>query len=151
MKLKWLIIGNDGVGKTSLSSIIEEKDLNKKKSLDFQYRDKTIEAPEGFIENSYLNNALIMIGQNQAKVVVFMLDDEKDNHIPPNFARTFTRKTITIINKIDLYDKEDMDRLREIKDSIGSEIGFEISLKTGEGVDKLKKYIKEIEDERCFL
>ncbi|MDY3007283.1 EutP/PduV family microcompartment system protein [Anaerococcus porci] len=151
MKLKWLIIGNDGVGKTSLSSIIEEKDLNKKKSLDFQYRDKTIEAPEGFIENSYLNNALIMVGQNQAKVVVFMLDDEKDNHIPPNFAKTFTRKTITIINKIDLYDKEDMDRLREIKDSIGSEIGFEISLKTGEGVDKLKKYIEEIEDERCFL
>lgn len=151
MKLKWLIIGNDGVGKTSLSSIIEEKDLNKKKSLDFQYRDKTIEAPEGFIENSYLNNALIMVGQNQAKVVVFMLDDEKDNYIPPNFAKTFTRKTITIINKIDLYDKEDMDRLREIKDSIGSEIGFEISLKTGEGVDKLKKYIEEIEDERCFL
>lgn len=151
MRRKRLIIGNDGVGKTSLASLIEERKLKKKKSLDFQYRNKTIEAPEGYIENSYLNNALIMVGQNQAEVVVFMLDNEKDNHIPPNFAKSFTKKTITIINKIDLYDEKDLDRLREIKDSIGSFKHFEISLKTGEGVENLKKFIKEIEDQRCFL
>lgn len=151
MRLKWLIIGNDGVGKTSLSSFIEKKDLINKKSLDFQYRDMTIEAPEGFIENSYLNNILIMVGQNQAKVVVFMIDGKEDNHFPPNFAKSFTRKTITIINKIDLYDKEKLDKLRKLSKIIGSDEIFEISLKTGQGLDRLEKYIKEVEDERCFL
>lgn len=151
MRKKWLIIGNDGVGKTSLSSLIEKRSLSFKKSLDFQYRDKTIEASEGFIENSYLNNNLIMVGQNQAKVVVFMIDCEKDNHIPPNFAKSFTKKTLTIINKIDLYDRKQMNRLREIAKSIGSDEIFEISLKAKENLGRLEKYIKMVEDERCFL
>ena len=43
MRRKWLIAGNDGVGKTSLASLIEEKNLKSKKSLDLQFREKTIE------------------------------------------------------------------------------------------------------------
>ncbi len=104
MSRKWLIAGNDGVGKTSLASLIEEKNLKSKKSLDLQFREKTIEVSEGYIENPYLNSALIMVGQNQALVNIFMIDLQKDCHVPPNFAKSFTRPTITIINKIDLYD-----------------------------------------------
>lgn len=151
MRRKWLIAGNDGVGKTSLASLIEGVDLKAKKSLDLQFRDKTIEVSEGYIENPYLNSALIMIGQNQALVNIFMIDLEKDCHFPPNFAKSFTRPTITVINKIDLYDKKQVKKLRQIAEAIGSDHIFEISIKKGTGLDKLRKYIKEIEDERCFL
>ena len=40
MRRKWLIAGNDGVGKTSLASLIEGVDLKAKKSLDLQFREK---------------------------------------------------------------------------------------------------------------
>ncbi len=151
MRRKWLIAGNDGVGKTSLASLIEEENLKSKKSLDFQFREKTIEVSEGYIENPYLNSALIMVGQNQALVNIFMIDLEKDCHFPPNFAKSFTRPTITLINKIDLYDDCQLKKLRQIGKSIGSDHIFEISIKKGVGVEKLRKFIKEIEDERCFL
>lgn len=151
MKRKYLIAGNDGVGKTRLASLIEQRKLESKKSLDLQFREKTIEVSEGYIENSYLNSALIMVGQNQALINIFMIDLQKDCHFPPNFAKSFTRPTIAVINKIDLYDDEQLKKLRQIADEIGSDYIFEISLKTGKGLEELRKYIKEIEDERCFL
>lgn len=151
MRRKWLIAGNDGVGKTSLASLIEKRKLNAKKTLDLHFREKTIEVSEGYIENPYLNSALIMVGQNQALVNIFMIDLEKDCHFPPNFAKSFTRPTITLINKIDLYDDCQLKKLRQIGKSIGSDHIFEISIKKGVGVEKLRKFIKEIEDERCFL
>lgn len=151
MRRKWLIAGNDGVGKTSLASLIEKRKLNAKKTLDLYFREKTIEVSEGYIENPYLNSALIMVGQNQALVNIFMIDLEKDCHFPPNFAKSFTRPTITLINKIDLYDDYQLKKLRQIGKSIGSDHIFEISIKKGTGVEELRKFIKEIEDERCFL
>lgn len=151
MRRKWLIAGNDGVGKTSLASLIEKRKLDAKKALDLQFREKTIEVSEGYIENPYLNSALIMVGQNQALVNIFMIDLEKDCHFPPNFAKSFTRPTITLINKIDLYDDYQLKKLRQIGKSIGSDHIFEISIKKGTGVEELRKFIKEIEDERCFL
>ena len=151
MRRKWLIAGNDGVGKTSLASLIEDKNIKSKKSLDFQFREKTIEVSEGYIENPYLNSALIMVGQNQSLVNIFMIDLQQDCHFPPNFAKSFTRPTITIINKIDLYDDVKLEKLRQIANAIGSDYIFEISLKTGKGLEKLRKYIKETEEKRCFL
>lgn len=150
MRRKWLLIGNDGVGKTTLASLIEKRDLSFKKSLDLQYRDKTIEVSEGYIENSYLNNALIMVGQNQALVNVFMIGDGKDIHIPPGFAKSFTKETITIINKIDLYDEDKLCDLKDKAREIGSGKIFEVSFKTGQGLDKLKEYIKKVEERYAF-
>lgn len=149
MRRKWLIAGSEGVGKSSLANYIEGEERQLKNTPDFLYREKTIEVPSSFIDLPYLNNVVIMVGQNQAIVNVFIIDD-KQNHFPPHFAKSFTRPSITIINKIDLYDENKLRNLRQVAKDIDSDKIFEISLKTGQGLDELEKYIKEIEKKYAF-
>lgn len=146
MKRKWLITGSEKVGKTTLANFIEKEDYPLKKTLDLRYRANTIEVPSEFIAIPYLNNAVIMIGQNQSLANLFLIDLEKTIHFPPNYARSFTRKSICIIMKTDLYSKEQLSLLWQKAKAINANDIIGISFKTGVGLEQLEKRIKEIEE-----
>lgn len=144
MKRKWLIVGKKNSGKTKLADYIERTREENRYSLDLHYRDNTIEVPSEYLEVNYLNHAIIMISQNQALANLFLIATDDISIYPPDFSRAFTRPCATIITKIDLVSKSWLKEVYKEALKIGSEYIFKLSFKTGEGLDELEKYIKEI-------
>ncbi|NMW85323.1 ethanolamine utilization protein EutP [Peptoniphilus sp. AGMB00490] len=146
MKRKWVIVGKNNSGKTKLADFIEKDSNNKKVSLDLYYRDKTIEIPGEYLEMNYLNNAIIMISQNQALGTLFVVSADDEFIYPPNFAKSFTRICATVITKIDLVEEIKLKEIHEKALEIGTENIFLVSNKTHEGLDELEEFIKGCED-----
>lgn len=120
---------------------------NRKKivnSLDLCYRDNTIEIPSEYLEVNYLNNAIIMISQNQGLGTLFLVSADEDSIYPPQFSKSFTRMCLTIITKTDLVSKTRLKTIYENALEIGSEKIFLVSNKTKEGLKELERYMEKV-------
>lgn len=145
MRRKWVIVGKKNSGKTTIADFIE-KDKKKSSSLDLFYRNKTIEVPSEYLEMNYLNNSIIMISQNQALGTLFIVAADDEFIYPPNFAKSFTRVSATIITKTDLVDNSNLEKIYEKALEIGTKNIFLVSNKTGKGLDELEKFIEGCEE-----
>lgn len=145
MKRKWVIVGKKNSGKTKIADFIEGKEDKKSSSIDFYYRNNTIEVPSEYLEVNYLNNIIIMISQNHAIGTLFIISADDDNLVyPPNFSKSFTRPCATIITKIDLVNKDKLEKLYDKALEIGPKNIFLVSNKTKKGLDGLKKFVKDV-------
>ncbi|MBU5668828.1 EutP/PduV family microcompartment system protein [Peptoniphilus sp. MSJ-1] len=144
MKRKWVIVGKKNSGKTTVADFIEGKKDKKSSSLDLYYRENTIEVPSEYLEVNYLNNIIIMISQNHAIGTLFILSAEDDVVYPPNFGKSFTRPTATIITKIDLVNKDKLEKIYKKALEIGANNIFLISNKTRKGLVELNNFIKDV-------
>lgn len=140
-----LIMGAKGVGKRSLSDLIEGEKTSNKNNLDLYYRKKTIIAPGEFLEQSWLNNALIMVSQNQAYINLFLLNSIDSSYYPPAFANSFTKKNIGVITKIDLMDETNYKKSYKMAEQLRVDQVVALSNKTQDGLEELIKIIKEAE------
>ena len=138
-------MGATGVGKRSLSDLIEGEKTPMKNNLDLYYRKKTIIAPGEFIEQGWLNNALIMVSQNQAYINLFLINSLENSYYPPAFANSFTKRNIGVITKIDLMDEKAYKKSYQMAEDLGLDQILAISNKTQDGLKKLIEIIKEAE------
>lgn len=140
-----LIMGAKGVGKRTLSNLIEGEQTTNKNNLDLYYRKKTIIAPGEFLEQTWLNNALIMVSQNQAYINLFLINSLDNSYYPPAFANSFTKRNIGVITKIDLMDEKNYKKSYQMAEDLGLDQIVAISNKTKDGLEKLIEIIKEAE------
>lgn len=140
-----LIMGAKGVGKRTLSNLIEGEQTTNKNNLDLYYRKKTIIAPGEFLEQTWLNNALIMVSQNQAYINLFLINSLDNSYYPPAFANSFTKRNIGVITKIDLMDEKNYKKSYQMAEDLGLDQIVAISNKTQDGLEKLIEIIKEAE------
>lgn len=140
-----LIMGANGVGKRTLSNLIEGEQTTNKNNLDLYYRKKTIIAPGEFLEQTWLNNALIMVSQNQAYINLFLINSLDNSYYPPAFANSFTKRNIGVITKIDLMDEKNCKKSYQMAEDLGLDQIVAISNKTQDGFEKLIEIIKEAE------
>ena len=140
-----LIMGAKGVGKRTLSNLIEGEQTTNKNNLDLYYRKKTIIAPGEFLEQTWLNNALIMVSQNQAYINLFLINSLHNSYYPPAFANSFTKRNIGVITKIDLMDEKNYKKSYQMAEDLGLDQIVAISNKTQDGLEKLIEIIKEAE------
>lgn len=142
---KILIMGSNGVGKRSLSDLIEGEKTSKKNNLDLYYRKKTIIAPGEFLEQCWLNNALIMVSQNQAYINLFLINCLDKSYYPPAFANSFTKRNVGVITKTDLMDEDNYKKSYQMALELGVDQIVAISNENHKGIEKLIEIIKEAE------
>ena len=143
-KKRWIVVGLDGCGKTQLCNYIEGYKSEKRNSQELIYREKTLQIPSSYLENTWMNNIIIMLAQNQGKANIFLLDARSlESMYSPAYAKAFTKDSIAIVNHAEYLDEESRDKAKKIVEKISCDHVLFLSFKTGEGVDELDKWLEK--------
>lgn len=141
---RWIVIGLEGSGKSEVCNYIEGEETKSKINGDLKYRGNTLEVPGNYIENTWMNNIIIMLSQNQAKANIFLIDGETLMSLyPPKFVKAFTKPSIGIITKSDLLNEDKRIKSKKILEELGSSNNIFISFETKEGLDELSNWLQK--------
>lgn len=146
---KWMVLGLPSSGKTALADWIEGLPGAGPRRQDLHYRPRTIDVPGMYIENAWLNNAIITIAQNHACGVLFLVDGSTGKSLySPAYANVFTVPTLGIVSKCDLATDESLAKaIRALKDA-GLDAPLAVSTVTVEGLDALRTRMQNAEQGR---
>jgi ethanolamine utilization protein EutP len=140
---KIILIGKTGSGKTTLCQNIHGEVMEYKKTQAIDTHENAIDTPGEYIENRFYYKALIVTAAD-ADIIGLVQDcTEEDSFFPPSFGSVFPKPVIGIITKADLAkDNEDILRAKQYLEMAGAADIFTISSIKEEGVEELKKYLK---------
>ena len=100
--MKVMLIGESGVGKTTLIQVLTGATFAAKKTQAVEFCGRFIDTPGEFLENRRFYPALITSSVD-CDVVVMVQDATRNNSLfPPQFSTIFTRKVIGIVTKVDV-------------------------------------------------
>ena len=137
---KTLLIGRHGVGKTTLTQAIKGETIRYEKTQYMLYGDWLIDSPGEYAEVHGLGAALAIYAYEAEIVALLIAADEDYSLFPPNITCMVNREVIGIVTKIDKASPERAERWLKLS---GCEKIFPINSHTGEGVDKLKAYLRK--------
>lgn len=137
-KKRVLLIGPTGSGKTTLANVLNACDGPLLKTQTITYGNNTIDVPGSYIENAGMYKHIIATAQNASHVLV-LIDQSKCTEVySPGFAKAFRIPVIGVITKCDLIEENLETCIRQLKRIGVSEPFFQISVKTGKGLEDLK-------------
>jgi len=138
---KLMVIGAIGSGKTSLVMAIHGDSGSASKTQAINYNKFTIDTPGEYMENPIMYSALMSTAL-EAKYIIFTQDSTSDRSIyPPGFAKAFNAMTVGVITKIDHQDSN-VEKSKEHLKNLGLKGPiFKVSSYSGEGIEKVKKFI----------
>lgn len=140
-----IVVGLKNSGKTSICDYIEGVNSKSYNRQDLLYRDKTLEIPASYVENTWMNNIIIMLAQNQGKANLFLLDGENLNSMySPGYTKAFTKASLGIVTKSDLLDEEKRFQAERVMKAIGCNKVIFTSFVTFEGLQELSNWLEEI-------
>ena len=137
---KTLLVGRHGVGKTTLTQAINGETIRYEKTQYMLYGDWLIDSPGEYAEVHGLGAALAIYSYEADIVALLIAADEDYSLFPPNITCMVNREVIGIVTKIDKASPERAERWLRLS---GCEKIFPINSHTGEGVDKLKAYLRK--------
>ena len=137
---KTLLVGRHGVGKTTLTQAIKGETIRYEKTQYMLYGDWLIDSPGEYAEVHGLGAALAIYSYEADIVALLIAADEDYSLFPPNITCMVNREVIGIVTKIDKASPERAERWLRLS---GCEKIFPINSHTGEGVDKLKAYLRK--------
>ncbi|MGY4105697.1 EutP/PduV family microcompartment system protein [Ignavigranum ruoffiae] len=144
MNQRIMMIGPVGHGKTSLIQALETKTQEYNKTQDIIYSGKFIDTPGEFVQHRHFNNALQVTSQD-ASLLCFVLDARsKEQIFSPNYAQSFNKPVIGIVTHIDVATDEEIINASKELLKAGTNLIFNISTVSGDGIDELKKYLTEV-------
>lgn len=136
---KTLLVGRHGVGKTTLTQALKGETIQYEKTQYMLYGDWLIDSPGEYAEVHGLGAALAIYAYEAEIVALLIAADEDYSLFPPNITCMVNREVIGIVTKIDKASPERAERWLRLS---GCENIFPINSHTGEGVDKLKAYLR---------
>lgn len=99
---KMMLIGESGVGKTTLIRVLSGEGFSAKKTQAVEFCGRFIDTPGEFLENRRFYPALITSSAD-CDVVAMVQDATRISSLfPPQFATLFTRKVVGIVTKVDV-------------------------------------------------
>lgn len=136
---KLILIGRTGCGKTTLTQILHDENIDYKKTQAIEYSKNIIDTPGEYIENRALYRALI-VSSADCDVIALLQDCTEEGSIfPPNFASIFAKPVIGIITKTDLCnDAESYKKAEEFLFTAGVHKVFKISSFNKNGINEIK-------------
>ncbi len=137
---KTLLVGRHGVGKTTLTQAIKGETIRYEKTQYMLYGDWLIDSPGEYAEVHGLGAALAIYAYEADVVALLVAADEDYSLFPPNITCMVNREVIGIVTKIDKASPERAERWLRLS---GCEKIFPINSHTGEGVDRLKAYLRK--------
>jgi ethanolamine utilization protein EutP len=137
---KTLLVGRHGVGKTTLTQALKGEMIEYVKTQYIQYGEWLIDSPGEYAEVHGLGAALAIYSYEAEVVALLIAADEDYSLFPPNITCMVNREVIGVVTKI---DKAPPTRAENWLRLSGCEKIFPINSHTGEGVDKLKAYLRK--------
>ena len=137
---KLILIGKSGSGKTTLTQRLKNLPQNYHKTQYIDYHDYIIDTPGEYSENVSLASALALYSYEADVVGLVISADEWFSLFPPNITCLVNRDVVGIITKTDKTEANPNRVKGWLKES-GCKKIFEISSKTGKGIDDLLAYL----------
>ncbi|MEE0434261.1 MAG: EutP/PduV family microcompartment system protein [Peptococcaceae bacterium] len=140
-----MLIGPRGSGKSTLANVLNAEDRPLRQTQDTIYRKYTLDVPSGYLENSWMYQHLIALSQDAWCILVLVDGSKRTEVYSPGFAKTFRCPVVGVISKCDLCSEGVTQAEKEL-----AKIGvrppyFAISAKSGEGLERLITYLKQLE------
>lgn len=137
---KLILIGKSGSGKTTLTQRLKNLPQSYHKTQYIDYHDYIIDTPGEYSENASLALALALYSYEADVVGLVISADEWFSLFPPNITCLVNRDVVGIITKTDKTEANP-NRVKGWLEESGCKKIFEISSKTGEGIDDLLAYL----------
>lgn len=137
-----MLIGKTGSGKTSFCQVINDCELNYKKTQAIEVFNKVIDTPGEYLENRRLYKALLVTAVDADLIILLQDCTDRQCMFPPGFATMFNKPVIGMVTKIDLATAdEEIEKAENILTLAGAGRVFRISNRSKTGIDEVKKYI----------
>lgn len=137
---KTLLVGRHGVGKTTLKQVLRGEEIHYVKTQYMDYGDWLLDSPGEYAEVHGLGAALAIYSYEADVVALLISADDDYSLFPPNITCMVNRDVIGIVTKI---DKASPERAANWLRLSGCKLIFPINSKSGEGVEKLKSYLRK--------
>lgn len=140
---KIILIGNIACGKTTLCQRINGMAMDYKKTQAPEVYGQTIDTPGEYLENRALTRNLVVTAL-EADVVVFVVDATQERYMfSPGQSNSFAQTVIGVVSKIDIATEKQRNTARQLLELAGAQRIFELSSRTGEGVEDFLQYLRQ--------
>lgn len=134
---KMMLIGESGVGKTTLIRVLSGDNFSAKKTQAVEFCGQFIDTPGEFLENRRFYPALITSSVD-CDVVAMVQDATRISSLfPPQFATIFNRRVVGIVTKVDA-EGCNVDRAERFLKNAGAKEIIRSSSMTNIGLDTLQ-------------
>lgn len=140
-KKRVMVIGPTGCGKTALVNALNGQEGPLRKTQNIIYKDKTIDVPGAYIENTWMYKHLIAAAQDASHVLILIDQSKCDDVYSPGFAKVFQCPVIGVITKCDLRTDNEELAVQKLKKLGIAEPYFRISVPEGTGIKELKEHL----------
>lgn len=138
---KMMLIGESGVGKTTLIRVLSGDDFSTRKTQAVEFCGQFIDTPGEFLENRRFYPALITSSAD-CDVVAMVQDPTRISSLfPPQFATIFSRKVVGVITKTDVEDAN-VRRAERFLENAGAKKIIKVSAKSGDGLEMLQEMLR---------
>ncbi len=137
---KTLLVGRHGAGKTTLKQALRGEPIHYVKTQYMDYGDWLLDSPGEYAEVHGLGAALAIYAYEADVVALLIAADDDYSLFPPNITCMVNREVIGVVTKA---DKCSPDRAANWLRLSGCERIFTVNSHTGDGVDKLKAYLRK--------
>lgn len=137
-----ILIGKTSAGKTTLCQCINHEALKYHKTQTIQLvDDRLIDTPGEYLERRSFWGALLVTAAD-ADVIMLVQDATEDTSMfPPGYAGQFPKPVVGVVTKCDLVSEKQIKNAKEYLEIAGVKNIFPVSSMTGEGVEKLVRYL----------
>ncbi|MFX0549982.1 EutP/PduV family microcompartment system protein [Hathewaya histolytica] len=139
-----MLVGRTGVGKTTLTQVLNNDEVGYKKTQAVDYTLNSIDTPGEYIENRFYYKALIISSADSDVIGLLQDCTDSENIFPPSFGATFAKPVIGIITKIEkAKSEEEIQRAEKYLTSAGAQKIFKIDSLEKEGIEELIEFLKK--------
>ncbi|MDR1428681.1 MAG: EutP/PduV family microcompartment system protein [Spirochaetaceae bacterium] len=144
-----MVAGSIACGKTTLCQRLAALPRVYVKTQTAEIIGRTIDTPGEYMENRTLWNRLAVSAVDSA-LVLFLQDPVNRNfRFSPGQAAMFQVPVAGVITKIDLAGEDDIRYAEELLTLAGASPVFAVSSVSGEGMDRLSRYIHSLDHPAC--
>ena len=138
---KTILIGRSECGKTTLIQALRGESTHYDKTQAVEYGTDLIDTPGEYAQTKMLAGALAVYSFESDVVLLAVSADEPFSLFSPCITGQANREVVGVVTKIDLPNA-DPERAERWLRLAGCETVFQVSSKTGDGIDALRKHLQ---------
>lgn len=147
-KQSLMLVGKSQAGKTTLTQYFTHQQLSYHKTQTVEVvNEHFIDTPGEYLEQRGFYGALSVSASEADIIALVQSAVEEDTMFAPCFGTMFCGKPVVgIVTKIDLANKEQIERAESYLFDAGAEISFRVSTVTGQGMRELDSWLEVIQN-----